>query len=328
MSKLPLTAFLDPIPKPEARAVLISIAVGITMLAVKFLAYAHTGSSAILSDALEGIVNVVASTFAMYSLATAHRPADEEHPYGHGKVEFLSAGFEGGMIVLAALLMFAEAAKRIHAIHRQGGGRIDDIGLGLFLLAIAMAVHAVLGAYLITTGKRQESITLEADGWHLLTDAATSGIAMVSLVLVRLTGWAYADPLGAVAIGIYISLTGLSLVRRAAAGLMDEQDRTDGKLLREILDAHVAGRPPQICSYHKLRHRHSGRYHWVDFHLLLPARWDIQRGHLVASSIEYEIEQAIGVGNATAHVEPCAEENCPCCEAARKLSAHEDAPVG
>jgi cation diffusion facilitator family transporter len=317
MLKSPVTAFLAPIPKPEARAVLISIGVGITMLAVKFLAYAHTGSSAILSDALEGIVNVVASTFAMYSLATAHRPADEEHPYGHGKVEFLSAGFEGGMIVLAALLMLAEAAKRIHQIHQHGGGQIEDIGLGLMLLAVAMAVHAVLGLYLIATGKRQQSLTLEADGWHLLTDAATSGMAMISLLVVRWTGWIYADPLGAIAIAIYISLTGLSLVRRAAAGLMDEQDHADEKMLREILDAHVAGSPPQICSYHKLRHRHSGRYHWVDFHMLLPARWDIQRGHQVASSIEYEIEQAIGVGNATAHVEPCAAEHCACCIAAK-----------
>ncbi len=311
-----LRDFFVYIPKIEARAALISIAVGLAMLAVKFLAYLRTGSTAILSDALEGIVNIIAGGFAAYSLATAHRPADEEHPYGHGKVEFLSAGFEGGMIVLAALIMVGEAAKRIHEIHRHGA-KIEEILYGLLLLAVAMAVHAVLGTYLIRLGKRQSSITLEADGWHLLTDAATSGMAMFSLVLVTVTGWVYADPLGAIAIAIYISWTGMGLLRRAAAGLMDEQDNADGRLLREILDAHVHGRDPRICSYHKLRHRHSGRYHWVDFHMMVPAWWDIQRGHNVASTIEYEIEQALGVGNATAHVEPCVDEKCTACEAAK-----------
>ena len=311
-----LRDFFVYIPKIEARAALISIAVGLAMLAVKFLAYLRTGSTAILSDALEGIVNIIAGGFAAYSLATAHRPADEEHPYGHGKVEFLSAGFEGGMIVLAALIMVGEAAKRIHEIHRHGA-KIEEILYGLLLLAVAMAVHAVLGTYLIRLGKRQSSITLEADGWHLLTDAATSGMAMFSLVLVKVTGWVYADPLGAIAIAIYISWTGMGLLRRAAAGLMDEQDNADGRLLREILDAHAHGGDPRICSYHKLRHRHSGRYHWVDFHMMVPAWWDIQRGHNVASTIEYEIEQALGVGNATAHVEPCVDEKCTACEAAK-----------
>ena len=308
--------FLAYVPKIEARAALISIAVGVTMLAVKFLAYLRTGSAAILSDALEGIVNVFAAGFAMYSLATAHRPADEDHPYGHGKVEFLSAGFEGGMIVLAALLMLGEGAKRIHEIRRHGAA-VTNISYGVLLLGVAMAVHAVLGLYLVRLGKRQSSFTLEADGWHLLTDSVTSAMAMFSLALVHFTGWAYADPVGAIFIAIYISLTGLALLRRAAAGLMDEQDNADGRLLRGILDAHVNGREPRICSYHKLRHRHSGRYHWVDFHMMVPAWWDIQRGHKVASAIEYEIEKSLGVGNATAHVEPCVAEKCEACEAAK-----------
>lgn len=312
-----LRDFFVYIPKPEARAALISMGVGITMLAVKFLAYFRTGSAAILSDALEGIINVLASGFAAYSLATAHRPPDEEHPYGHGKIEFLSAGFEGGMIVLAALIMFGEGAKRIHEIRRHGA-HVEAIGYGVLLMAVAMVVHTLLGLYLIRTGKRQDSMTLEADGWHLLSDAATSGVALVSLLVVSWTGWVYADALGAIAIAVYISATGLALLRRAAAGLMDEQDPTDEKRLREILDAHVNGREPRICSYHKLRHRHSGRYHWVDFHIMVPAWWDIQRGHDLASDIEYEIERALGVGNATAHVEPCDAKACGACAAARK----------
>jgi divalent metal cation (Fe/Co/Zn/Cd) transporter len=121
-------------------------------------------------------------------------------------------------------------------------------------------------------------------------------------------------------VSVYIARTGLRLVRQAVGGLMDRQDVEDEALLRRILDGHLgpAGAEPRICGYHKLRHRHSGRYHWVDFHITVPADWDIARGHKVASAIEYEIEQALGEGNATAHVEPCEERDCVSCGAPRE----------
>jgi cation diffusion facilitator family transporter len=308
--------FFRYIPRAEARAVMISVGVGVAMLVVKGLAYLRTGSAAILSDALEQVVNIIASAFAAYSLSTAHRPADADHPYGHGKIEFLSAGFEGGMIVLAALVMIAEGIKRIWEMH-HGLADVHHVLYGILLIAVAMAVHGVLGLYLVVLGRRQDSLTLEADGWHLLTDSGVSAVALASLAIVQWTGWVYADPVGAILIAVYISGTGWKLVRRSAAGLMDEQDMEDAKLLRGILDAHVGGKEPRICSYHKLRHRHSGRYHWVDFHIMVPAWWDVKRGHQIASSIEYEIEQALGVGNATAHVEPCPEGECVSCGVAR-----------
>ncbi len=309
----PIRNFFRYVPPTEARAVMISVFVGLAMLGIKTLAYLRTGSAAILSDALEGIVNVVASAFAAYSLSTAHRPADREHPYGHGKIEFLSAAFEGGMIVLAALVILAEAALGMWRI-RRGAPTVREIDYGLLLILVAMIVHGLLGLYLVRSGKRNNSLTLEADGWHLLADSLTSATVIVALLVVRFTGFAYADPIGALVIGAYITTTGWHLIRRAAAGLMDEQDVADEKLLTDLLDAHVRGdKPPRVCSYHKLRHRHSGRYHWVDFHLMVPAWWDIRRGHEVASSIEYEIEQAIAEGNATAHVEPCKDEFCSSC---------------
>jgi cation diffusion facilitator family transporter len=306
--------FFRHIPRPEARAILVSLCVGIAMLGVKFLAYYYTRSAAILSDALEGIVNIAAAGFAAFALSTAHRPADVDHPYGHGKIEFLSAAFEGGMIILAALLIFGESVVEIWRIHR-GAHTVARLEAGAFLVAVAMAVHGLLGTYLIQAGKRVESMTLEADGWHLLSDAASSAAALIALLVVKTTGWLYADPLGALVIGLYITHTGYKLLRRSAAGLMDEQDFSDQKLLSSILDAHVGpnGKEPRICSYHKLRHRHSGRYHWVDFHLMVPNTWDIQRGHAVASTIEYEIEQALHSGNATAHIEPCQDKDCPNC---------------
>src|SRR5689334_12160203 len=181
-------SFFRYIPRAEGRAVLISVGVGVVMLGVKLIAYERTGSAAILSEALEGIVNIVASCFAAYALSTAHRPADREHPYGHGKIEFLSAAFEGGMIVLAAVVMIGGAIKHAHDIH-QHGATLQAVGYGMLLLGVAMAAHGVLGAYLVRTGRREHSITLEADGWHLLSGAITSAVALSSLAVVRAPGW-------------------------------------------------------------------------------------------------------------------------------------------
>lgn len=300
-------------PRAEAVAVTVSFAAGLLLLGIKFTAYVLTGSTAIFADALEGIVNVAAAGFAMYALMLAHEPADADHPYGHGKVEFLAAGFEGGMILLAALLAIGKAIETF----LQGVPlKTESLITGVSLMSFALLVNTFIGLFLIRTGQRQSSLTLEADGRHLITDAVTSLAALMALVIVRTTGWSYADPLAAVLVSLYIGWTGIGLVRRSTAGLMDEQDAADAAMLRRILDSHVGerGAEPRICSYHKLRHRHSGRYHWVDFHMVVPAWWDIARGHRAASAIEYEIEQALGEGNATAHVEPCSEKGCSTCE--------------
>lgn len=296
------------VPRPEATAAILSVLISALLLGIKFGAYLLTGSTAILSDALESIVNVVASGFAAYSLFLAHQPADAEHPYGHGKVEFLSAGFEGGMILLAAIVILFEA---IHQCIR--GPAVEQVDAGLLLIIAAGIVNALTGFYLIFSGRRNRSVTLVADGHHLLSDAVTSGAVIAGLFVYRLTGWKYADPVTAIVVSLYIGWTAYGLLRTSAAGLMDQQDFADERLLRGILDAHCADREPRICSYHKLRHRHSGRYLWVDFHIMVPAHWDIDHGHRVASAIEYEIERAIGEGNATAHVEPCVDESCATC---------------
>src|SRR5205085_5933137 len=127
--------------------------------------------------------------------------------------------------------------------------------------------------------------------------------------------WRWVDPLAALLVAAYIVRIAVGLLRRSAAGLMDEQDLRDDEVIRTILDSHLpaGGKAPLVCSYHKLRHRHSGRYHWVDFHLMVPRWWDVDKGHRVASSIEYEIEQALREGNATAHVEPCKSADCGAC---------------
>ena len=308
------------VPRDEARAALLALGVGVSLTAVKFAAYFLTGSAAVFSDAVEGIVNVAAASFALYSIVLAHQPADASHPYGHGKVEFLSAGLEGGMILLAAVVARVKAADDLLRGTQLAVGRLD---WGLALVAMTIVINGVVGWSLVRTGRRKGSVTLAADGHHLMSDAITSVVALAALGIVRLTGWRYADPIAAIAVSIYIGRTGVRLLRQSVGGLMDRQDVQDEALLRRILDDHTgpAGREPRICGYHKLRHRHSGRYHWVDFHITVPADWNVDRGHRVASAIEYEIELALGEGNATAHVEPCTEAACPACE------SHAAAPV-
>jgi cation diffusion facilitator family transporter len=302
--------FLPQAPVPEAAAGLASILVGVALLAIKFVAYYKTGSAAIFSDAMESIVNVLASGFAVYAIYYAHRPADREHPYGHGKIEFMSAGFEGGMIFVAALVI---AFHSIEALWRRTA--LNDIGVGLVLMAAAMLVNGAMGLFLIRSGKKHRSLTLEADGKHLFADAVTSAATIVALTIVKFTGWWVIDPIIAMLIAAYITYMAIGLMRSGAAGLLDQQDLQDEALLMGILDSHLAptGKPPQICSYHKLRHRHTGRYHWVDFHIMVPPALTIDQGHAIASAIEYEIEQALGEGNATAHVEPCVDPACAKC---------------
>jgi cation diffusion facilitator family transporter len=305
---------LKHVPRAEAIAAATSIVVSVLLLAVKFTAFYITGSAAIFSDALESIVNVIASFVAGYSLLLAHQPADAQHPYGHGKAEFLSAGFEGGMIVIAAIVIAFRAVETM-----INGPHPNKLDVGLILIAIAGVVNGGVGLLLLQSGRRRGSIALVADGKHLLTDAITSAAVLIALVIMWfMPAWTWVDPIAALLVAIYITLMGLGLLSRSTAGLMDRQDASDDKLLRDILDAHVgaSGKEPRICSYHKLRHRHSGRYHWVDFHVMVPATWDIRRGHEAASAIEYEIEQALGEGNATAHVEPCPDGACGSCASA------------
>jgi cation diffusion facilitator family transporter len=296
----------------EMRAAAISLGVSIALVLVKFTAYFLTRSNAIFSDALENIVNVLGSGFALYSVILSHRPADKEHPYGHGKVEFFSAGLEGGMILLASILIVAKVVNSYFYPQRPVS---EYLTTALIMMGAALAANGGLGLYLWQSGRRSGSLTLEANGMHLLTDAIDSMAVLVALIVVRLTGWQWVDGVAAILVAVYISYLSLGLLKRSASGLMDEQDAGDQKLLRRLLDNHMgpAGKEPRICSYHKLRHRHSGRYHWVDFHIVVPAWWNIDRGHQVASAIEYEIELALGEGNATAHVEPCVQEACGNC---------------
>ena len=308
-----MARFLPNVPRPEARAAMVSLGVGVVLLGVKFAAYFLTGSAAVFSDALEGIVNVAASGFAVYALWVAHRPADPDHPYGHGKIEFLSAWLEGGMMGLAGLVILVNAIMSF-----TRGGELSELNLGILLIALAGAGNAVVGAWLIRAGKRHGAIVLEADGQHLISDAVTSLVALAALAAVKWTGLHWLDPLSAVALALYVLWTAWTLLKRSADGLMDKQDTGDLTRMRRQLDAHAgpnATVEPRICSYHKLHMRHNGRYHWIDFHIVVPKHWNVAQAHDVATAIEKQLQVIPGEGRATAHVEPCRDAGCQACGA-------------
>src|SRR5437867_2176636 len=210
------------------RAGLISLAVSVVLLGAKYQAYLLTGSTAILSDALESIVNVVAAVFALGGLIFAGRPADRNHPYGHGKIEFFSAAFEGGLIAFASVVIVYQAARILIA-----GAEVRQIGAGVVIVLATGMVNLILGWYLVRTGRRYQSLTLVADGKHVIADFWTSAGVVVGLLLVNLTGLAWLDPVVALLVALSLMWTGFRLVRHAAGGLLDEEDPI---LLTRVLD--------------------------------------------------------------------------------------------
>lgn len=297
----------------ERKATRIAVIVAVALLFTKLLAYRLTGSTAVFGDAMESLVNVVASLLAVWSVWMAHRPADRTHPYGHGKAEFVSAAVEGGLVLAAAGAVAFKCVNDFGAAEQP----LQSIDMGLLLLASTVLVNGVVGGWLLHLGKSGGSAALEADGIHLLSDAWTSGGAIISLILVRASGMQWIDPVIALLMAAWLVWCGWRVVRRSLGNLMDEQDLGDLDRVQKLLDQHCrdGGTVPRVCSFHKVRSRHSGREHWVDFHVQLPANTDLRTAHELATQLEDEIERTLG-GTATAHAEPCKDAACTNCHRA------------
>ncbi len=288
------------------RAGIVSVVVAAGIFAAKFLAYQLTGSTAVLSDALESVVNIVAALFTLVSLGIASLPADENHPYGHGKVEFLSSGFEGGLIAFASLLIVYQAALALWT-----GQRVEAIEEGLVLVTAAGIANALLGYFLLRTGRRTNSPALEADGQHVLTDFWTSAGVIVGLVLVRVTGNATLDPLVAMVLGANLTWVGAKLLRRAVGGLLDESDPA---LLGRIADTIGGARTPGVIALHRLRAFRSGGAAHLDAQLVVPRFWPVSQAHEVANGFEESVIAGVGQdADFTLHLEPCRSVYCSGC---------------
>lgn len=278
------------------RAARISLAVGILLLLVKLLAYLLTGSAAVLSDALESIVNVIAAGFAVYSVHLARKPPDSEHPYGHGKVEFISAGFEGGLIFVAGSLIIYEAVRRLLV-----GAELEYLGEGALLVSGAAVVNLVLGLWLISVGRRTHSLTLVADGKHLLTDVWTSGATVIALLAVLLSGRTWVDPVFALVAAVNILRIGFELVREAVRGIMDEADPED---LRAVTEALRDLDDPLFEGWAKLRSRHQGALHHVDLTVYVPDEAPVNEAHELTAQVEHRIREVLDNAEVICHVEP------------------------
>ncbi|MFA7237517.1 MAG: cation diffusion facilitator family transporter [Phycisphaeraceae bacterium] len=275
----------------------VTLVAGIVLLVVKLGVYWLTGSAAVLGDALESLVNIAAAIMAVFSTWYAARPPDEDHPYGHGKIEFVAASFEGTLVSIAGLGIGVEAARRWII-----GSHVQRIDAGLIALLVIAALLIALAIYVYRSGKRCDSDTLTAGGLHLATDAiSTVGVAM-ALLLVRMTGRQWIDSAAAMVLCVWVVWVGVGLIRKAVNGLLDRIDETDDAAIKAILDDEV--RIGRIMSYEKVRLRHQGAYHWVDMHLRFSPEMSVRDAHAAASEIEYRIEQKLGKANATAHIEP------------------------
>lgn len=274
----------------------LSIAAAIATIFLKASAYYITGSVGLLSDALESVVNLGAALMALAMITVASRPADEMHAFGHNKAEYFSSGFEGMLIVLAAVTIVWTAVPRL--ITPQP---LEQIGAGLAVSVLAALVNYAVARCLLKAAKQYRSITLEADARHLLTDVWTSVGVILGIAVVFFTGLNRFDPLIAIAVAINILWTGFYLLRRSVLGLLDTTlPVADQEAIKQVLVRYEG----EGIRFHALRTRYAGRRSFISVHVLVPGDWTVQRGHDLMEQVEREIRNAIPGATVFTHVEP------------------------
>jgi len=281
--------------------VYLSIVAALLTITLKLAAYFLTNSVGLLSDALESCVNLVAAVVALIMLNLAEKPPDEHHEFGHNKAEYFSSAIEGGLIVLAAFSIIWSAVPRI--MHPEP---LENVGIGLMVAVGASLINLIVSNILVKNGKKNNSITLEADGKHLMTDVLTSGGVLLGIALVKLTGWLILDGIVAIGVAINIIWTGYQLIRRSASGLLDTafpKDETDK--INMVLDKYKQ----QNIAFHSLMTRQSGQRKFISVQLQMPGKWNILQGHILAEKIEKDIRMLFPGTQTTVftHFEPAGD---------------------
>lgn len=274
----------------------LAIAAALATIGLKFAAYAVTGSVGLLSDAAESIVNLVAAFVALLALHVAARPPDEDHHYGHSKAEYFSSVVEGLMIFVAAVFILVTSVQRF--LEPQP---LENVGIGLAISVIASAINGAVALVLLRAGRAHMSITLIADGKHLMTDVWTSAGVVVAVLLVPLTGWERLDPIIAFAVGCNIIRTGWHLIRASVDGLMDHTiDAERQAAVVGVLDRYRTGE----VDYHRLRTREAGHRVFASVHVLVPGAWSVRAGHDLVEEIESDLRASVPEIDVTVHLEP------------------------
>ncbi|MCX7157441.1 MAG: cation diffusion facilitator family transporter [Rhodocyclales bacterium] len=274
----------------------LSIAAAIATILLKGVAWWLTGSVGLLSDAIESFVNLAGALMALWMLTVAALPADDDHAHGHGKAEYFSSAFEGFLILLAALSIGYTAIDRL-----MNPQPLEAVGAGLLVSVVASVINFATARILLRVGQARNSITLEADAHHLMTDVWTSAGVIVGVGLVWWTGWLWLDPAIALLVAANIVWTGWHLMRRSAAGLMDISLPLD---TLDQIEALLAGYREQGLDFHALRTRQAGSRVFVTLHVLVPGQWTVQQGHDWAERIEADIRQMLPHAHVTTHLEP------------------------
>lgn len=273
-----------------------SIAASIATILLKGTAYYITGSVGLLSDALESFINLAAALMALIMITIAVSPPDTEHPFGHNKAEYFSSVIEGTMILLAAIAIGITSTERL-----LNPKPLQELGTGLLISVTASCINLFTALTLLKAGKRCNSITLEADARHLMTDVWTTGGVLIGLFLVKITGWIILDPFIAILVAINIVFTGIKLIKRSVSGLMDEAlPEKELNSIKLILDKY---RDEKII-YHSLYTRKAASKNFIFLHLLMPGNWHISRGHALTKKIESEIRGLLEDSDVFIHVEP------------------------
>jgi cation diffusion facilitator family transporter len=283
--------------------------IGFLLMGIKGFAFYITNSNAILTDALESLVNIAAGSFSLFSLYYAAQPSDENHPYGHGKVEFISGIIEGTLIALAGLSMIAKAAYNFY--HPEN---IESLDTGLALAFGAGAVNFIMGNMLEKRGKEKQSMTMKSEGAHLKSDGYTSFGMVAILGIVYLTGLLWMDNVLAILMALYICYMGYRILRQSVAGIMDETDNDVNELAFSVVNAQ---RAPQWIDFHEFRVIRYGRNLHIDCHLVLPFYYTIKEEHIEVKQIEKLLNDGLDQpAEIFIHTDPCNESFCKQCQVA------------
>ncbi len=278
----------------------LSIAAALITIFLKTSAYFLTGSVGLLSEAAESIINLVGATMALAMLIIAARPADQSHSYGHSKAEYFSSGVEGTLILIASGGIIWSSMDRL--FHPKA---LEQLGLGLVISMVGSMINFFVARILMSAGKRENSITLESDAQHLMTDVWTSVGVLIGVGLVALTGWAPLNSLVAILVGINIIWTGIQLVRRSVAGLMDASLPKNEQDIIETVMTKYRGKE---VDFHALRTRQAASRRFVSVHMLVPGAWSVHDAHHFAEDFETDIRTALGEAVITTHLEPIDDE--------------------
>ena len=292
--------------KIRISAMVFALLTGLIILAMKFYAAKISNSSTLRSDALEGTVNVLAAVFGLGSILFAEKPADRDHPYGHGKIEYFASAFEGGLITLAGFLMLIDTISRwINA------AQIQDLGRGLQINFVAGLLNGIVGAIIYLGGKKYRSQVLIADGLHLFSDLITTVAITLALVITLYTQWHWLDPLVAIAVSFFLFWTGYHLVRSSAAALLDAENP---QLLQEIVDRLNRVERGKVITIHELKAREFGRDKHVDIHLVLPQFLSVKEAHDTTDAFVSSVIEEFGRDSLIqTHIDPCERAFCREC---------------